>query len=553
MKLKTTILIIASSLLMLAQVIKAEPILSGYLRGAFLQAGKIDNLHLQNVNDLIYFKAEPFANGDLYFEYPDNTAVASNVKLLKRFRKHKDGILQFNGDGAKLTAGKDLLLNGPGKGVKQFSFETWIYISDWQENAFIFNKSNDDSHKVSLQLGSKDKQNLLFQVVNGNKSLTLSTSSFKTRKWQHLALSYDANKPIAEQVKIYVNSKYISKQTIIDDTLQPPTSVPAMSNLFVIGENFDGKLDEIRLWHSVRSPWQIAKNMKQEIFVDTWDETKLKAYWKIKPSSRFVLDYQSWKADIATIKYFIKGHGQKAVRLGVGKGQWREMISNQAARVNFANNLKRVLLENNIDGVEFDFEWCENNDVACWDDYSKTIKTVTDILPEQLIVSASLHPIFYKIDKSAIKALDFVSIQAYGPRPVRFPYKEFTDNVSSMLEYGFPAEKLVMGVPFYAVKTDGEKLNNKFVTLGYQELFKQHREIDPLVDQISMVHPKLGKTNFTYNGQTTLIKKSQYVLDNKLRGVMIWSLGTDTDYKNPTSLLKAINEVIPGNTPFNTN
>ena len=92
----------------------------------------------------------------------------------------------------------------------------------------------------------------------------------------------------------------------------------------------------------------------------------------------------------------------------------------------------------------------------------------------------------------------------------------------------------MLGVPFY-----GYGFGDAFRKRDYP--YRTILESFPEADQKDQV----GSTIW-YNGIPTIKAKTKYVLDEKLAGVMIWSL--DSDAKGSKSLLSAMNEVLQGST-----
>ena len=63
-----------------------------------------------------------------------------------------------------------------------------------------------------------------------------------------------------------------------------------------------------------------------------------------------------------------------------------------------------------------------------------------EVLGNKYLFSVSLHPVCYQISKEAIEAVDFISLQCYGPSPVRFPIEKYCSDIQMVLEYGIPKE-----------------------------------------------------------------------------------------------------------------
>ena len=101
-------------------------------------------------------------------------------------------------------------------------------------------------------------------------------------------------------------------------------------------------------------------------------------------------------------------------------------------------------------------------------------------------------------------------------------------NVDYWLKRGLPASKTVLGVPFYGYGFGKAFRKSPY---AYAEILAAHPEAARL-DQV-------GETIW-YNGVPTIEAKTNYAIDRKLAGIMIWSL--DNDVKGKHSLLDAIAE-----------
>ena len=223
--------------------------------------------------------------------------------------------------------------------------------------------------------------------------------------------------------------------------------------------------------------------------------------------------------------------GTKAkVRIGASSGQWKAMVADETARTAFAKNIKKVLQQNKLDGIDLDFEWAENSKE--YDDYSLAILKMREVLGDKYILSVSLHPVSYKISKEAIAAVDFISLQCYGPSPVRFPVEKYCSDIQMVLKYGIPKEKLVAGVPFYGVTKDNSKKTEAYFSFMQNGLITSPAENE--------VNYK-GEV-YVFDGQDNIRIKTRYAKELGLKGMMSWDLATDLPLDNSQSLLKAMIE-----------
>jgi chitinase len=202
-------------------------------------------------------------------------------------------------------------------------------------------------------------------------------------------------------------------------------------------------------------------------------------------------------------------------------------------RAGFAAKLAMYVADHRFDGLDVDLEGPlinEKNYGAFIRDLSAAMK------PKGQLLTAALSQGYggKKVPPSVFEHFDFVNVMAYdgaGPwrpkEPGQHSSMEFAKtNVDFWLEKGLPASKTVLGVPFY-----GYGFGNAFreTPYTYSEIIAANPEAARL-DQV-------GETIW-YNGVPTIEAKTNYAIDRKLAGIMIWSL--DGDVKGEHSLLEAI-------------
>ena len=237
----------------------------------------------------------------------------------------------------------------------------------------------------------------------------------------------------------------------------------------------------------------------------------------------------TWEELIQSVRAKVKGTKAK-LRLGASSGEWKAMVADETARTVFAKNIKKVLQQHKLDGIDLDFEWAEN--AKEYEDYSQAILKMREVLGDRYIFSVSLHPVCYKISQEAIAAVDFISLQCYGPSPVRFPIEKYCSDIQMVLDYGIPKEKLVAGVPFYGVTKDNSKKTEAYFS------FVQ----DGLVTGPAQNEVTYKADVYVFDGQDNIRTKTRYAKEQGLRGMMSWDLATDLPLSDSRSLLKAMIE-----------
>ena len=85
----------------------------------------------------------------------------------------------------------------------------------------------------------------------------------------------------------------------------------------------------------------------------------------------------SWEELIKSVRADVKGTKTK-LRLGAASGEWKAMVADEAARVAFAKNIKKILEKNKLDGIDLDFEWAETEKE--YEDYSLAILKMREVL-----------------------------------------------------------------------------------------------------------------------------------------------------------------------------
>ena len=211
----------------------------------------------------------------------------------------------------------------------------------------------------------------------------------------------------------------------------------------------------------------------------------------------------TWEELIKSVRADVKGTKAK-LRLGAAGGEWKAMVADEAARTTFAKNIKKVLGENKLDGIDLDFEWAETEKE--YKDYSLAILKMREVLGDKYLFSVSLHPVSYKISKEAIAAVDFISLQCYGPSPVRFPMEKYASDIQMVLAYGIPKEK------------DG------LITTPAQNEVTYKGEV------------------YVFDGQDHIRTKTRYAMEQQLKGMMSWDLATDMPLKDSRSLFRTMLE-----------
>ena len=161
------------------------------------------------------------------------------------------------------------------------SFEGWIKPSSFKSASpyisSIMGTEVSDSNSAFLRLGDASLANNKLQFVvsiNNVQQKLASATALNANTWYHVAATYDGT-----NMKIYING-------VLDATKAQTGSVNStgafnVGYLYNTSRNFNGKIDEVRVWKRALSQTEISQNMCNV----SVPATSLAAYWKFNEGS----------------------------------------------------------------------------------------------------------------------------------------------------------------------------------------------------------------------------------------------------------------------------
>ncbi|MFZ8921691.1 MAG: glycosyl hydrolase family 18 protein [Nitrosopumilaceae archaeon] len=200
------------------------------------------------------------------------------------------------------------------------------------------------------------------------------------------------------------------------------------------------------------------------------------------------------------------------------------MAANSTARANFVSNVVQYVLDNDLDGIDINWETQINQEKI--DSQDILLEDLSDALrPLGKLVTVATSGEIVELKPTASSYVDWVNVMAYDMNWGNAEHSTFDDSISALEMYhneGISKEKLLLGIPFYGRDSDTNAIK-------YNEI-------------VSICNPSPSDNNcngYFFNGIDLVQQKTQYVLDNGYGGVMIWNTGQDA--YDQTSLLTAIN------------
>lgn len=221
---------------------------------------------------------------------------------------------------------------------------------------------------------------------------------------------------------------------------------------------------------------------------------------------------------------------------GIGDGggddtRFHKMAETAAGRQQFIESTMTFVNKYNLDGVDLDWEYPDENTRSA-DDYILLVKLLSEKLhsanKELTAAVISYGKKGYGIKNEAFQYMDWLNIMAYdddyGPDYVKAhsPYSLAVKSLDYwLIERKLPAEKCVLGLPFYS------KLGMGKYGSDYKGLLKSGAS--PYDDY---------HAGAFYNGMLTIEAKTKLAMERKLAGVMVWEISHDTN--DEYSLFKTI-------------
>jgi len=222
------------------------------------------------------------ANTDYDWRIRTNCSVKSTYMFAPRFNSgsgttNPTGSYALSLDGSTESgAAGNLNLGG-----SALSFEGWIKPSSFKSASpyisSIMGTEVSDSNSAFLRLGDANVANNKVQFVlsiNNVQQKLASTTALNANTWYHVAATYDG-----ASMKIYING-------VLDASKSQTGSVSSngafnVGYLYNTSRNFNGKVDEVRIWKRALSQTEISQNMCNV----SVPATSLAAYWKFNEGS----------------------------------------------------------------------------------------------------------------------------------------------------------------------------------------------------------------------------------------------------------------------------
>lgn len=223
-------------------------------------------------------------------------------------------------------------------------------------------------------------------------------------------------------------------------------------------------------------------------------------------------------------------HSQK-IRVSMAVGGWgwdnqfEQMASQPESRASFVENLKKIVDQYKLDGVDIDWEYPDPG--LSSKNYLVLMQELRAALPDKLISTAVVSngdETGLGIPNETFELVDYVNVMTYDGN-IHASIQEFEEGINYWSARGLSKEKINIGVPFYSRPSE----------VSFAKLV----QLDPAAAQADRF--EYNGIVQMYNGIPTLQAKTRLAMQ-KTGGIMFWAL--DHDAQGEFSLVNAIYQIV---------
>lgn len=258
-------------------------------------------------------------------------------------------------------------------------------------------------------------------------------------------------------------------------------------------------------------------------------------YFSVYPDNEG--NYQMPDLQRENIEFLRSGLTGTETELFIVLGGWYEsenifpMAASLIKRENYVQSLIEFCLENDIDGIDLD--WESYPEKVPQNDYLALIDLLSSGLKKHnLKFTVAIAPSQYDLSALFFQKVDQLNIMSYGILDNNGNQVTMTQLTDWLIKFDYaqiPRSKMIVGVPFYG-KRPIEEGNNTLRSVIYSYI----------VDQISP-GPFMNKyENYGFNGRKLMETKTEYLRKYSYYGIMAWELTQDAPYNSDFSLMRTI-------------
>ncbi|CAM3792430.1 glycosyl hydrolase family 18 protein [Alicyclobacillus pomorum] len=225
-------------------------------------------------------------------------------------------------------------------------------------------------------------------------------------------------------------------------------------------------------------------------------------------------------------------------------GLTHAVLSQPGQRERLVQSVANAANQGHLDGVNVDFENIRSGDQQNFTAFIKALSQALHPMGVQLSVDITPDIVYLKDEAAYFHAglaqyCDYVILMAYDEHwendPTPGPVADVpwvTESVDDLLSTGVPADKLILGIPFYArfwyVHKDGSVNSESIAAPDVNKVLTDHNVKGQWDDNLGLMYVKYPKPDGYevgwYETDRTMQRKLDLVNNLGLPGVAIWSL-----------------------------
>lgn len=482
-------------------------------------------------NDLIILGLQSYSDGHVRAICPSDHGTAHKAEYLDLYKtKARTGVLSLAGKGSYLECPSSVFTPSDG-----YTFETWVYIEEWTEGAFIFKKETSNAaNGFSVRLGAEDKKQIIVRINGSNYYFN---SVMRAGTWYYLAVYPGVGETNRNTVHCFVNTKTYNADGSLSDSGNEPMPSGMNDQKAYIGFNLNGKLDETIIWHKTLTEADMTAHRAgnipmpgpgKPVAIATMNVAN--AYYRYNNPDNLGWDYYSqdeWRNVMASC---YDGYTGYQIRIAVrDHNNWQNTISDASKRKLFAADLAE--LSKPYDGVELDLEWMDGTQT----NLGLLADEILAVLPKGKTFMISHHQYgAYQFPKDKINKLDGYTFQQYGPQKTWSSYQAFVDGYNAFKNYGYPDDKIYLS--FSSTTSSGYNDDGSWGrdVIGYNWGLVGS-SYTPATDG-SIETAKWNGYTFYFMGPIQVYNRAKFVRDKQLKGIFYWDICNDFGPSNKLSL-----------------
>ena len=219
-----------------------------------------------------------------------------------------------------------------------------------------------------------------------------------------------------------------------------------------------------------------------------------------------------------------------------GGGGWAQEMESMAREHQKAfdsgvleENILAFLRQYELDGVSFDYEFPVSDSAK--ERFGDFLVSLRDLLGGAYAIGMAVSAGYADYPETAIGAVDAVELMSYDvwdDDGMHATLQNAKDDVRKLLGLGYPAEKIDLGIPFYARPTTHEKV------------WHAYRDFYDRIDRDGLYYESRTGLTHSFNTRKVVYDKTAWAIGQGLGGVMVWHYACDVPAENEYSLFKAI-------------